>query len=257
MVIDAFFGGQELGGHVIDAGRDGLLAGPGREQNIQPFLRGRGPAEDVQVVIQRQHDRADVTPLRGGWLHEGLGLAATQRTGQRCGEAGHELGVRAAVGSVGFVPPQVEKAPAAVLSVKTAEATSQMRYRLITSRQTRLRVRSPPTASVSNPTAEACRRKVVHRLTGVAYFALIRAGNSVTQGTSASGAEPTSVTGSVSSPDDPKYLTLDLEFATAGQAEAFASFLHEHVWSSPASSPAPAGPAQTRILDLRPGGQSD
>jgi hypothetical protein len=51
--------------------------------------------------------------------------------------------------------------------------------------------------------------------------------------------------------DDPKYLMLDLEFATAGQAEAFASFLHEQVWSSPGSSPALAGAAQTRILDVR------
>jgi hypothetical protein len=51
--------------------------------------------------------------------------------------------------------------------------------------------------------------------------------------------------------DDPKYLMLDLEFATAGQAEAFATFLHERVWSSPASSPALAGVAQTRVLDVR------
>jgi hypothetical protein len=51
--------------------------------------------------------------------------------------------------------------------------------------------------------------------------------------------------------DDPKYLMLDLEFATASQAEAFASFLHEQVWSAPSSSPALAGVAQTRILDLR------
>ena len=51
--------------------------------------------------------------------------------------------------------------------------------------------------------------------------------------------------------DDPKYLMLDLEFATAGQAEAFASFLHEHVWSASSSSPALAGVPQTRILDLR------
>jgi hypothetical protein len=57
--------------------------------------------------------------------------------------------------------------------------------------------------------------------------------------------------------NDPKYLMLDLEFATAGQAEAFAKFLHEHVWSSPSSSPALAGAAQTRILDLRRSGQSD
>ena len=51
--------------------------------------------------------------------------------------------------------------------------------------------------------------------------------------------------------DDPKYLMLDLEFATTGQAEAFATFLREHVWSAPSSSPALAGVPQTRILDLR------
>lgn len=51
--------------------------------------------------------------------------------------------------------------------------------------------------------------------------------------------------------DDPKYLTLDLEFDTAGQAEAFAGFLRQRVWASPASSPALAGAAQTRILELR------
>jgi hypothetical protein len=50
--------------------------------------------------------------------------------------------------------------------------------------------------------------------------------------------------------DDPKYLMLDLEFDTAGQAEAFAGFLHQQVWSSPASSPALAGAPQTQILDL-------
>jgi hypothetical protein len=43
---------------------------------------------------------------------------------------------------------------------------------------------------------------------------------------------------------------LDLEFDTAGQAEAFADFLHQHIWSSPASSPALAGAPQTRILGL-------
>jgi len=51
--------------------------------------------------------------------------------------------------------------------------------------------------------------------------------------------------------DDPMFLTLDLEFDTAGQAEAFASFLHRHVWSSPESSPALAGRPQTRVLDVR------
>jgi hypothetical protein len=51
--------------------------------------------------------------------------------------------------------------------------------------------------------------------------------------------------------DDQKFLTLDLEFDSAGQAEAFAGFLHTHVWSSPDSSPALAGRPQTQILDLR------
>lgn len=51
--------------------------------------------------------------------------------------------------------------------------------------------------------------------------------------------------------DDPKYLMLDLEFDTQAQAESFAGFLHDRVWSSPASSPALAGRPQTRVLDLR------
>ncbi len=50
--------------------------------------------------------------------------------------------------------------------------------------------------------------------------------------------------------DDPGYLMLDLEFDTAAQAEAFAGFLRQRVWSSPASSPGLAGTPQTRILDL-------
>ena len=51
--------------------------------------------------------------------------------------------------------------------------------------------------------------------------------------------------------NDPKYLMIDLEFDTQGQAESFADFLHDRVWSSPTSSPALAGRPQTRILDLR------
>jgi hypothetical protein len=50
--------------------------------------------------------------------------------------------------------------------------------------------------------------------------------------------------------DDPKYLLLDLEFDTPGQAETFAGFLYQQVWSSPVSSPGLAGTPQTRILDL-------
>ncbi|HUZ52945.1 MAG TPA: hypothetical protein VMU94_10515 [Streptosporangiaceae bacterium] len=52
--------------------------------------------------------------------------------------------------------------------------------------------------------------------------------------------------------DDPQYLMLDLEFDTAGRAEAFAQFLEQHVWSSPTASPGLAGIPQTRILDLVP-----
>lgn len=53
--------------------------------------------------------------------------------------------------------------------------------------------------------------------------------------------------------EDPHYLMLDLEFDTDGQAEAFADFLQQHVWSSPAASPGLAGKPQTRILSLWPG----
>lgn len=52
--------------------------------------------------------------------------------------------------------------------------------------------------------------------------------------------------------DDPRYLMLDLEFDSAGRAEAFAKFLEQHVWSSPAASPGLAGTPQTRILNLVP-----
>jgi hypothetical protein len=50
--------------------------------------------------------------------------------------------------------------------------------------------------------------------------------------------------------DDSNYLMLDLEFDTARLAEEFAEFLHEHVWSSPESSPALDGTPSTRILNL-------
>lgn len=52
--------------------------------------------------------------------------------------------------------------------------------------------------------------------------------------------------------DDPRYLMLDLEFDSASRAQAFATFLEQHVWSSPTASPGLAGTPQTRILDLAP-----
>ena len=51
--------------------------------------------------------------------------------------------------------------------------------------------------------------------------------------------------------NDPKYLTLDLEFDTQEEAESFADFLHCRVWSSATSSPALAGHPQTSILQMR------
>jgi hypothetical protein len=50
--------------------------------------------------------------------------------------------------------------------------------------------------------------------------------------------------------NDPQYLMLDLEFDSAGPAQAFADFLKQHVWSSPASSPGLAGVPLARVLDL-------
>jgi hypothetical protein len=50
--------------------------------------------------------------------------------------------------------------------------------------------------------------------------------------------------------DDPKHLMLDLEFDAVARAEAFAAFLEQHVWSSPAAAPALAGVPRARILEL-------
>ena len=49
--------------------------------------------------------------------------------------------------------------------------------------------------------------------------------------------------------DDPKYVVIDLDFDTTGQAEWFLAFLQEKVWSSRENAPALAGPPQTKILE--------
>jgi len=49
--------------------------------------------------------------------------------------------------------------------------------------------------------------------------------------------------------DDQSYLSLDLEFDSSGDAQAFADFLEQKVWISPATAPALAGVPRTRILD--------
>ena len=51
--------------------------------------------------------------------------------------------------------------------------------------------------------------------------------------------------------DDPAYVLVDLEFDTAGQAQAFEEFLRTRVWGVPANSPALAGTPVTRILEVR------
>ena len=64
------------------------------------------------------------------------------------------------------------------------------------SRQTRLCARSPCVASASRATGGSV--SVVHRLSGVRYRSRISRGSSARVGTAASGAEPTDVSGSVS-----------------------------------------------------------
>lgn len=45
------------------------------------------------------------------------------------------------------------------------------------------------------------------------------------------------------------YVVLDLDFATAGEAELFLGRLRSQVWSTPAASPALAGGPKTRIVE--------
>lgn len=49
--------------------------------------------------------------------------------------------------------------------------------------------------------------------------------------------------------DDPRYVVIDLDFETTGEAERFLAFLREKVWSSAQNAPALAGTPQTRILE--------
>ncbi len=48
--------------------------------------------------------------------------------------------------------------------------------------------------------------------------------------------------------DDPRYIVVDLDFATTAEAETFLDFLRTSVWSSPERSPALAGTPTARIL---------
>jgi hypothetical protein len=50
--------------------------------------------------------------------------------------------------------------------------------------------------------------------------------------------------------DDSRYVSLDLDFDSVADAEAFLDFLRTRVWSSPEASPGLAGTPRTRILSL-------
>jgi hypothetical protein len=49
--------------------------------------------------------------------------------------------------------------------------------------------------------------------------------------------------------DDPNYVMIDLDFASASEAEAFLTAMRE-VWRSPAAAPALAGSPQARIVEV-------
>jgi hypothetical protein len=49
--------------------------------------------------------------------------------------------------------------------------------------------------------------------------------------------------------DDAHYVVIDLDFATAAQAQRFLGFLQTTVWTSAENAPALAGVPQTRILE--------
>lgn len=49
--------------------------------------------------------------------------------------------------------------------------------------------------------------------------------------------------------DNPAYIVVDLDFATAEEAEAFLRFLRDQVWAVPENAPALAGAPSTMILE--------
>jgi len=49
--------------------------------------------------------------------------------------------------------------------------------------------------------------------------------------------------------DEPRYVVIDLDFDTDGEAERFLAFLRQTVWSSPENAPALIGAPQARILE--------
>lgn len=52
--------------------------------------------------------------------------------------------------------------------------------------------------------------------------------------------------------DDPRYVLIDLEFATVEAAQRFQQFLETEIWSNRANSPALEGSPRSRIAELAP-----
>jgi hypothetical protein len=49
--------------------------------------------------------------------------------------------------------------------------------------------------------------------------------------------------------DDPKFVVIDLDFDSAGEAQSFRGFLTAQVWGNPENSPGLAGTPETLILE--------
>ncbi len=54
--------------------------------------------------------------------------------------------------------------------------------------------------------------------------------------------------------DDPRYVFIELDFATVEAAQHFQQFLETQIWSNPANSPALEGKPKTRIAHTSPVG---
>lgn len=48
--------------------------------------------------------------------------------------------------------------------------------------------------------------------------------------------------------DDPRFIVLQLDFGTVGEAEAFKEFLETRIWSTPANAPGLSGVPRARVL---------
>lgn len=73
--VHAFFGRSQLGSDVIYARRDRPLVGIRWQQDVQPCLRSCGTAGNVEIVVEGQHDRSDLAPVRSSRLDECARLA--------------------------------------------------------------------------------------------------------------------------------------------------------------------------------------